>query len=73
MLLVKQTVSVPFGRAGASPTAFFPNRIAVGKEPLRQQPVFAISSWILGCWRRIFSQQRSFPVEKDFLRQQPRP
>jgi hypothetical protein len=52
---------------------FFPNRIDVGKEPLRQQSVFAISPWILGCWQRILSQQRSFPVGKDFLRQQPRP
>jgi hypothetical protein len=51
---------------------FFPNRNAVGKEPLRQEPDFAISHWILGCWRRFLSRQQNFPVGKEFLRQQLR-
>jgi hypothetical protein len=46
---------------------FFPNRNAVGKEPLRQQPDFAISHWILGCWRRFLSRQQNFPVGKEFF------
>jgi hypothetical protein len=49
---------------------FFPNSIPIGKEPLRQQPNFAISPWILGCWRRFLSRQQSFPIGKEFLRQQ---
>jgi hypothetical protein len=49
---------------------FFPNNIPIGKEPLRQQPNFAISPWILSCWRRLLSRQQSFPVGKEFLRQQ---
>jgi hypothetical protein len=31
---------------------------------------FANSPWILGCWRRFLSRQQSFPVGKEFLRQQ---
>jgi hypothetical protein len=50
----------------------FPNRNAVGKEPLRQQLNFAFSHWILGCWRRFLSRQQNFPVAKEFLRQQLR-
>jgi hypothetical protein len=73
MLLVKRTASVPFGRAGASPTAFLSQQDSCWKEPLRQQPVFAIRPWILGCWQRILSQQRSFPIGKDFFGQQPKP
>jgi hypothetical protein len=46
---------------------FFPNRNAVGKEPLRQQPDFAISHWILGCWRRFFPNNGIFLLGKSFF------
>jgi hypothetical protein len=52
------------------PRRGFANSIPVGKAPLRQQPNFAISLWILSCWRRFLSRQQSFPVGKEFLRQQ---
>jgi hypothetical protein len=59
--------------SGLRQQLFFPNRNVVGKEPLRQQPNFAISLWILGCWRKFLSRQQSFPLGKEFLRQQLRP
>jgi hypothetical protein len=52
------------------PRRGFANSIPVGKGPLRQQPNFASSLWILSCWRRFISRQQSFPVGKEFLRQQ---
>jgi hypothetical protein len=60
-------VDTVWPRRGFAKQMFIPNRNAVGKEPLRQQPNFAISLWILGCWRRFLSRQHSFPVGKDFF------
>jgi hypothetical protein len=65
-------VDTVWPRRGFANSCSFPTGMLFGKNSFANSRTLPSVFGFLGCWRRFLSRQRSFPVGKEFLRQQLR-